>query len=641
MAALAYWAPTTPPYLMKRLAFLGLCPRASGGLQPRTVVDPVQVSCAHVVDSHNNTVLAIENLPAGTEVGDYVVHRRVGEGGFAVVYEGEHRALKKRVAIKLLLPHQGGADVVQRFVREGEAAARLEHPNVVNVVHVGTLRGLAPYLVMEFLEGEDLAAMLKREHALPPQQLADIMLPVFSAVAAAHDADIIHRDLKPENIFLCRDRRGRITPKVLDFGISKLSTEAVTLNLTASDAILGTPYYMSPEQAEGARSVDARSDVFALGVILYEASTGQRPFVGDSLYGVLSSIVVTDPSTPREIAPAFDPRLEEVILQALRKRPEERFQSVRALGRALLPFASQLIQINYEQDFLSERNTPSPVVPAPVEDLALAQTASASPRQPASPSPRRGRTVLALTAGLLCIAAGAWWFSDRDGQTATGQPVVSAHPDAPVAHGPTPVPSGPLGPDSERVQPAATSETERPDPALVVEPEPVGHAAVDHSAQARGARATPTPETTGAGDGAGGGQSDSMRTVRLIAEPRAATLTVDGELIGRGEANAEIPVDGKPHRLVVAAAGYVSREVSFTHDDVPGPIRLKRRHRRVRQDRPVPAVQAATAPTPASPRDLGGRSAAPAAVPEEGLQMRQETVKPSARRGANDALILP
>src|SRR5262249_30187317 len=165
----------------------------------------------------------------------------------------------------------------QRFLREGEAASRIRHPHVVDVTDVGS-DGNTSYLVMEFLEGEDLSGRLQRGGPLSPQEIADILLPVCAGVAAAHDEGVVHRALKPENISLARPRHGGIQPKVLDFGVSKVSGGHGSMALTGTAATFGTPYYMPPEQLRGARQADHRSDQYALGVVLYECLVGRRPF---------------------------------------------------------------------------------------------------------------------------------------------------------------------------------------------------------------------------------------------------------------------------------------------------------------------------------------------------------------------------
>ncbi|MFO0625529.1 MAG: serine/threonine-protein kinase [Polyangiales bacterium] len=222
-------------------------------------------------------------LRDGAQLGRYRVLRRIGSGGMATVYEAEHGDLEKRVALKTLHPALTlDPEARARFLREGRAAARIRHPNVVEVFDVGQ-EGDTLYLVMEHLAGEDLGTLLGREGSLGVERLVDLLLPVIAAVMTAHEAGVVHRDLKPENIFLARARNGTTVPKVLDFGISKLSGVGAGPRLTGSAAMLGTPVYMSPEQARSGH-VDARSDQYALGVILYECATGVLPFQAPELY---------------------------------------------------------------------------------------------------------------------------------------------------------------------------------------------------------------------------------------------------------------------------------------------------------------------------------------------------------------------
>ena len=189
----------------------------------------------------------------------YEIGSLLGEGGMGSVWKATHLKLQKPVVIKTLRPEHARSDTTRaRFVREGEAASRIRHPNVVEIFDVAEFEG-SPYLVMEFLEGEDLRALLRRRGALSLDAIVEVMLPVCNAVAAAHDAGVVHRDLKPENIFLSRTRDGALIPKVLDFGISRIDDGALS-NQTNTGALLGTPRYMSPEQARGERGIDARSD---------------------------------------------------------------------------------------------------------------------------------------------------------------------------------------------------------------------------------------------------------------------------------------------------------------------------------------------------------------------------------------------
>jgi serine/threonine-protein kinase len=281
---------------------------------------------------------AEEGFGVGSSVGPYVLVRQIGHGGMGAVYEGVHRHLEKRVAVKALHLRFGEDPVArERFHREGRAAARVRHPNAVEVFDCGIEQGVA-WLAMEFLEGEDLGYLLEREGVLGVARLTDLMLPVVAAVAAAHEQGIVHRDLKPENIFLAHSQHGFVQPKVLDFGVARVLDE--NAGITRSTTLLGTPYYMSPEQTINGKSATVLSDQYSIGVMLYECVTGQLPFDRDRLYELMSAIVRGPLVAPREIRPDVPADFEAVILRAMHRAPGRRFPTMRAFGEALLPFAS-------------------------------------------------------------------------------------------------------------------------------------------------------------------------------------------------------------------------------------------------------------------------------------------------------------
>ena len=279
-----------------------------------------------------------DELAPGASFGGYQIVRKLGAGAFGAVYEALRMPLGKRAALKVLhrefIRHE---EVVERFVREAEIVARMEHPHIVGVFDVGT-HDDQPFIAMEFLAGESLANALEREGTLQPAAAIDLMLAVMSAVSAVHDKGIVHRDLKPDNIFIAKHPTGGTQPKLLDFGIAKvLDAEKA---LTLSNAIMGTPYYMSPEQAHEAKNIDAKSDQWSLAVILYECLTGMCPFAGDSMLQLLTAI--TTKTVPRlgESVPSLPQGLDDAVFRAMQRATPDRWPSVREFGAALLPFAS-------------------------------------------------------------------------------------------------------------------------------------------------------------------------------------------------------------------------------------------------------------------------------------------------------------
>jgi serine/threonine protein kinase len=303
----------------------------------------------------------VPTLAPGTTLGKYSIVRLLGAGGMGAVYEATHTEIGKKVAIKVLSPLIAAVPGARaRFLREAQLTSRVRHPHIVDVADMGSDAG-STYLVMEFLHGEDLAQRLERLGPIGIEELADIMLPVCSAVAAAHAAGITHRDLKPQNIFLATGTR-RVHPKVLDFGISK-GNDAVTQagTLTGTGAMIGTPYYLAPEQIMDSKSAGSASDQYALGIILYECLTGRRPYDGDNLFTVFQGIVGGTPRRPRELRPEIPPEMEEVTLRAMRSDAKLRFPTIEDFGRALLPFASSRARVIWEEAFNAGTTTDSTV----------------------------------------------------------------------------------------------------------------------------------------------------------------------------------------------------------------------------------------------------------------------------------------
>jgi serine/threonine protein kinase len=283
--------------------------------------------------------------PGDVVAGKYRIERVLGSGGMGVVVAARHIDLDQPVALKFILPHAlAGKGNVERFMREARAAVRLKSEHVARVYDVGrdTRDGEdRPFMVLELLEGMDLAKLTKTRGSLPVADAVEYVLQACEALVEAHAAGIVHRDLKPQNLFVTRRLNGTPLLKVLDFGIAKAigPGAAGQMALTDSAAIIGSPLYMAPEQMRSARSAEVRSDIWALGVILYELLGGQLPFDGETVTEVCIRVVNEPPTPLVELRPALEPALVAIVMRCLSKEPEARYHNVSALAAALEPFS--------------------------------------------------------------------------------------------------------------------------------------------------------------------------------------------------------------------------------------------------------------------------------------------------------------
>jgi tRNA A-37 threonylcarbamoyl transferase component Bud32 len=370
--------------------------------------------------------------------GKYRVEHVLGTGGMAVVFSALHLQLDERVAIKVLLPEAlGSREVVARFAREARAAVKIKSEHVVRVSDVGTLESGAPYMVMEMLRGSDLAALARESGPLDAATAVDYTLQACEALAEAHSLGIIHRDLKPANLFLTHRADGSPCVKVLDFGISKLTSTAasgVDLSMTRTHATMGSPLYMSPEQMEDTRSVDARTDIWAMGTILYELLTGRVPFDADTVPRLCGLILRAEPPRPREYRPDLSEGLERTILKCLEKDRSQRFQNVAELAAALAPYGPALAgqSVHRISRILGTSGVSAPV-PANHSPAGApghgAQTAPTQLSWGGTLSKARGRALWVLlgAVGAAAVAGAAlWWRSQRAAVAGAVRPAASA-----------------------------------------------------------------------------------------------------------------------------------------------------------------------------------------------------------------------
>jgi eukaryotic-like serine/threonine-protein kinase len=322
----------------------------------------------------------------GSRIGNYEVKSKIGEGGMGAVYLGEHPLIGKKVAIKVLLPELvNNTNVATRFFNEAKAANDIRHQNIVDIVDFGELIGDGGqkifYLVMELLEGASLTAKMEAGR-LDFDVTRHILQQCCSGLAASHAKGIIHRDLKPDNLFVVRRGSDENFVKILDFGIAKLTVAAPTNAKTRTGTLIGTPAYMSPEQCAGRSTIDARSDVYSLGIVMYEMLTGQVPFQGEGFGDIVVAHLTEPPKPARELRAEIPAELEAIVMRAIEKEPGQRFQSMEELGVALADPAAFAL-------------SPSAVAAAGAVAAAPTTSVPVVSDEPAAPSSTGAQTVVA------------------------------------------------------------------------------------------------------------------------------------------------------------------------------------------------------------------------------------------------------
>lgn len=350
-------------------------------------------------------LISADSLPAdgtleeGTMVGEYRIEHKLGSGAFGDVYAAEHPLIGKRVAIKVLNPNVAfDSETVSRFIAEARAVNKIRHKNIVDVFLFNVLPDARNYFVMELLEGRTLAALLTEKRRLPIPMALDIARGVASALDAAHEVNITHRDLKPENVFLVAERDGTYFPKLLDFGIAKLTGDDVA-HETQAGMLLGTPRYMSPEQARGKR-VDHRSDIYSFGVMLHEMLTGSPPFTGTSALDVLVQHDTEQPPRMSDVAKDLPRELDAPVLAMLAKQPKARPASA---GEAIAALAKCAENIELEA---ASAEQPPAILREDAEARSFAATVFENDRESAGKSVRTGQSTDGVSAVDTASASG-------------------------------------------------------------------------------------------------------------------------------------------------------------------------------------------------------------------------------------------
>jgi len=453
---------------------------------------------------------APHDRPLGAAPGDilggrYELQRLLGVGGTGAVFEAKHTTIGRVVALKLLLPEiAANPTVARRFLQEAQTANAVRHRNIVEVIDFGDDHGRL-FMVMEFLQGESLAATLKREAPMRPGAILALLDPIFAGLHFAHLQGVVHRDVKPQNIFIVHEPDGARVPKLLDFGIAKRLVQGDT-QLTGTGMILGTPAYMAPEQARGARDVTPAADQYALGAILYQALSGQIPHQAETFPAMLIAIVSGPPADLRTLRPDLDPALAAVIMRALHPNPDARFPTVAALRDALRPWAD------------------AHIADAPARPAAPASLPPAAPTRPDGTRPPEA--VHALSVG-------------------------PAH----IATAPSPAPAAPARmPRLAAAVAALAALTATAALALVLRPAPRPAAAPP----ARPAVAPPPSPPPPRPAPPAGVAAPVPVTFRVDVHPPTAEIFLDDVLLGRGHAEVLRPRDGARRQLRLAAPGYAT-----------------------------------------------------------------------------------
>jgi len=461
----------------------------------------------------------------GKQIGNYVIKAKLGEGGMGAVYLGEHPLIGKRVAVKVLLEELASKeDIVTRFFNEAKAVNDIGHQNIVDIVDFGKMKNDVGtdivYFIMEYLDGESLAARLRRT-GLAFNETMHVIGQCCSALAASHQKGIVHRDLKPENIYLCARGNDKNFTKILDFGIAKLTGDGGTSSSkTRTGLVIGTPTYMSPEQCEGKGLIDARSDIYSLGVVMYELLTGRVPFPGEGFGEILVAHLTKEPEPPSKLNPDITPELEAIVMHSIEKDRNRRFQNMDEFGAAVADTASH---------FNSYKQLPGYV---PAVGASGAQVTAQGPASTA-----KGTRPTTLSGSAAEIDGGPARKSKAP--IFVGAGVVAAVGLAAALF---------LNHKKPPIVPAAN----------IVAAQPAGTTGAAPIAGTGGTAVTPTPTAPVA--------KDEMMKISISGEPAGAEVVRAGKVLGTAPVEIEVKKGDPSFEVEIKKAGFVSRKLMIKTD---------------------------------------------------------------------------
>ena len=523
-----------------------------------------------------------QDLLIGQTIGNYLVTQKLGEGGMGSVYLAEHPSIGKKVALKVLHSEfSTNQEIAARFFNEAKAVNDIGHPNIVDIVDFGIIqagvhREQLVYFIMEYLGGATLSQLIRAESPLPPERALGIALQTADALAASHRCGIVHRDLKPDNIILQQRGRERDFVKLLDFGIAKLTSDQPGSSRTRTGIVMGTPAYMSPEQCEGRGNIDHRTDIYALGIVLYEMLVGRVPFIGEG-YGEILVQHLTQPPVPPSQYRMMNPHLEAVVMKALEKRADFRYpnmdEMMRALAdpvgyveahggivgfgqRQLMPSTSPIPPLRPTGPILTPTPAPGTLTPYGYTTPIPGPTTLGGSSGEVRPSGAK-KSVLIL-AGLVVAAAVA----------AVVVVVSQGKPPAVVADSGSGSGSGSAVADSGSA--VANNGSGSGSSGAMVDPGKGSDAgSAPTVGPGSGSQAVGSAGSAEAGSGSADPQPTLPQTakIKLTTRPSGARILIDGvEQPERTPQPISVPRDGKRLKIVLRLPGYEDLEVPFTAD---------------------------------------------------------------------------